>query len=363
MPSFTFHLQDPSAPETTYLFEAIVGQLAALETVRWRAMFAFATGGGVISLFKDAAHQDFQGRGGETDLVVGLDSITDEPALTALQLEERDHPKFSSRVFHNDAGGLFHPKVCHFTQKGGDQTVIVGSGNLTPGGLRGNVEAFCVVRFDVGEQVDLRPWDAFLLSHADAIRSIDEDALARARENARLRQSRPRKKREAEPDVAPSAEEPAGDSEPPAPVTSRVLVAYVPKAGDRWKQVHLNRDVVDQFFRVMPESAQRVFLTEVLPGGALQEEEARHLVYSPANKNMKIEFAARRADAYPDEHPILVVLETGLRTFKYLMLLPEDDGYSEMRLLLGHEASLGRGLQRVLTTRQTAMAFWQRLPL
>ena len=61
--------------------------------------------------------------------------------------------------------------------------MIVGSGNLTPGGLRQNIEAFSVMRAAVGETLDVSSWDRFLSEHADDLRAIDESALERAAQN------------------------------------------------------------------------------------------------------------------------------------------------------------------------------------
>jgi hypothetical protein len=42
---YTFHLQDPTAPETVYLFEAIIE--SARGASEWSSMFAFASKNGV----------------------------------------------------------------------------------------------------------------------------------------------------------------------------------------------------------------------------------------------------------------------------------------------------------------------------
>ena len=49
-----FCIQDPSDPDTTYLYEAIVG--AANGATAWRGVFAFATQDGVDWLFEDPGY-------------------------------------------------------------------------------------------------------------------------------------------------------------------------------------------------------------------------------------------------------------------------------------------------------------------
>ena len=56
----------------------------------------------------------------------------------------------------------------------------MGSGNLTPGGLASNFEAYTVISSSPGEALDVSGFDTFLTRHAGIILPIDEPALARA---------------------------------------------------------------------------------------------------------------------------------------------------------------------------------------
>lgn len=225
---YEFHLQDPTSPSTTYLFEAIIA--AAREACSWRGMFAFASRGGVDALLRDHDVEEFLTRG-PLSLLVGMDAITNRGTLERLKELEAIYPKLAVRVFWNRTPGLFHPKISHFEYPDGKKAVIVGSGNLTPGGLRQNVEAFSIVRAGPREPVNLDGWNRFLTDHAVDIRAIDDAALERAAQN--VIRARARVKEPPEPDVVPVAPGAEATSEP-APVTTpevdRVLVASVPRA-------------------------------------------------------------------------------------------------------------------------------------
>ena len=361
---YKFALQDPTAPQTTYLYEELVAELDRTSTTAWRAIFAFVSENGIVALLEDLAFRSFLDRGGRCSLVAGIDAVTDPTALRALLRVAEEHQQVEVRVFHNESRGLFHPKIAHFTRNDGTQVVVVGSGNLTPGGLRGNIEAYSVATFSATEGVDLGTWDSFLTRHAGAIRPIDEEAFEKAEANRRVTPVGPRRRREAEPDVEPEGADVPEEPEAEARRDDRMLVAEVPKAGGRWQQVHLNRDVVREFFRVMPNSEQRVFLREALGPRRLGVVEVRRCVFSSVNRNYRIEFGARKSDAYPDEGPpILVARETGLRTHRYKILFPGETGYEEMAALTASHPSLGRGARRVVTGRRDVLSAWPECPV
>ena len=260
-----FHLQDPTAPETVYLFEAIVQATRGAESCE--GLFAFASSAGVDSLIGDWAIQGFLRRS-RMSLVVGIDAITNRHTLERLRDLEQQHQHLSVQVFRNPTNGLFHPKVARFEYPGGRRAMIVGSGNLTPGGLRSNFEAFSVMRAAADETLDLTSWNRFFTDHVADIGPIDDAALQRAARNV----ARGRRRRiDVEPGAPRVVEPVVADVETPVGGTQRFLIAHVPGAGDRWRQVHFNIEVVRQFFRVRPRSSERVFFRECRPDGTFVE--------------------------------------------------------------------------------------------
>lgn len=101
----------------------------------------------------------FLRRGGMLSVIVGLDLYnTTREGLQAL-LELAAHGTAEFFVHHNEAAGIFHPKLYLFRN---DQRarLIVGSNNLTEAGLFVNVEAGLEIDVPVGHEVILEALDA-----------------------------------------------------------------------------------------------------------------------------------------------------------------------------------------------------------
>ena len=358
-----FCIQDPTHPETTYLYEAIIA--AAVGAAAWRGIYAFASRDGVDHLIEDPVVHDFMRAGGETDLLVGIDAVTNRPTLERLRDLGRRNAQFRPRVFWNGTHGLFHPKLSDFRYGDGRRTLIVGSGNLTPGGLMNNFEGYTIISVDRAADLDVSALDEFLDRHVDRIREIDDEALERAARNLirpikGARQAggivipRVRRRRAAPAPVAPAPREPF----------DRILIAQVPRAGGRWAQVHFNTDVVREYFRITDHQTQRVYLTRVGAAGARSEVEVRPCVYSQTNKNHKIEIGAARGQEYPeDSPPLLVFRERQLRAFDYMLLFPGEAGYGPLFDLSRSLPAVGRGFPRVITDMQTLERAWRDCPL
>ena len=354
-----FHLQDPTSPDTVYLFEAIIE--AARDAESCAGLFAFASRAGVESLIGDPEIQSFLNQS-TMALLVGIDAVTNRQTLERLQELERQHERLSVQVFRNPTDALFHPKVARFDYPDGRRSMIVGSGNLTPGGLRQNFEAFSVMRAAAGEILDVSSWERFFADHAAEIGAIDDETLELAARNIiRGGGRRPRRDVEPQPGAPPTA---APDIELPVGRTDRFLVARVPAAGDRWHQVHFNKEVIEQFFRVRHGTTQRVYLVECRQDGTFAEEEVRPCVYSPSNKNLKIEVSSHQGAPYPDPGPpIAVFRELQARSFAYMLLMPDEPGYESMFALTETLTAVGRGLPRVLATRADVEGEWPECPL
>ena len=359
---YEFHVQDPTTPDTVYLFEAIIG--AVREATSFDGIFAFASRAGVDSLFGDPEIRSFL-NGSRMSLLIGLDAITKRETLQRLRELEVEHTDLRVRVFRNPTNALFHPKVARFAYADGSRSMIVGSGNLTPGGLRQNFEAFSVFRTGPRETLDSSSWDRFLADHAGDVRPIDEDALARAARNVARRPAR-----DIEPASGVSAPIQSADHDSASDVavvlagSNRFLIARVPKAGNRWQQIHFNVPVIDRFFRVRPNTTQRVYLVECRQDGTLGDEEWRPCVYSDANKNLKIEVASHRGEPYPDGGPpVAVYRELHARSFAYMLLMPGDPGYDAMFELTETRTTVGPGAHRVITDRDDIRAAWPASPL
>lgn len=294
--------------------------------------------------------------------------MTNRATLEYLLQLEHDQPNLTARVFWNETPSLFHPKLSHFRCPAGHEILIVGSGNLTPGGLRESFEAYTILRSSrAREAIDVASLDRFIENHALDIRHIDEQILTRAARNVIVGRRRGRRAPVAvEPEVAEAAVAAAieGQEEPALNLQDRVLIAQVPRAGGRWHQVHFNRDVINQFFRVQPNTNQRVYLIERRADGTLGQQEVRPCVLSQKNLNYKIELGARRDADYPaDGVPIAALHETQARSFEYMLIFPHEAGYEELLQLTRELRTVGRGLPRVITDLLTLAQAWPDTPL
>ena len=180
MSSVELHLQGPLDGDKA-LLDTLVEAGEGAE--RGGGIFAFASVRGIDSLLDDNAFRPLAKERG-FQLIVGVDSITDEAALGALTSYSEKYAALTARVCLHETGMLFHPKLCWFATA--DRlTLVVGSGNLTAGGLMSNFEAFLVTTLE-GEAAAaeeariasmLDSWDAWLLQ------PDRPEAIARAKRN------------------------------------------------------------------------------------------------------------------------------------------------------------------------------------
>jgi len=137
-----------------------------------------------------------------------------------------------------------------------------------------------------------------------------------------------------------------------------VLVAGVPRAGDRWKQVHFNQRVAAEFFWLKIGDTKQVLLERVDDAGYAAGRVKRPLVYSKINKNCKVEFDFAGKSYPASGFPLLVIVELGRRSFRYRSVFPGDSGYDEMAQLNRELPSVGQGHPRVITTLDEVELRW-----
>lgn len=108
---------------------------------------AFAKNSGVLRL--KPALEEFRARGSKINVFAGIDlDGTSYEALASLsQLVDKLY------VVHTESGQTFHSKIYNFT-KNDSSIVVVGSNNLTAGGLWTNFESFSITRLSLSEESD-----------------------------------------------------------------------------------------------------------------------------------------------------------------------------------------------------------------
>ncbi|MND45342.1 hypothetical protein D3C80_361990 [compost metagenome] len=128
-----------SQPFTGQLGNRLIGLLGSGKYHTLNILVAFAQTSGVLRI--KAAIEQFRSLGGRVNVIVGVDlSGTSYEALTSLLINTD-----SLAVVHSEKRQTFHPKIYHLEGGEGD-LLIVGSNNLTGGGLWTNFETSLFVQ-------------------------------------------------------------------------------------------------------------------------------------------------------------------------------------------------------------------------
>ena len=366
---YEIRIQDPTNPPSSLLFDQVVALAAAGKVVWLRMFFGFLTGSGVDALLgvPVVRHVLLHSK---VEVLVGLDAVTDRRGLKRLLKLARKNPQFTPRVIKNTTGALIHPKMLVARYADGRAVAVVGSNNLSSGGLNGNVEGYTIARFKPGEHLDLSDWDAFILRWDPLITAIDDEALEAAERNERRlrRLQKVAKKTSTKPDSGVVVSDGQAHETPESGVENLaelLLVAQIPRAGNRWSQVHYSAAIIQNYFQI--QAGNQVFLRKY----GTANVEAPQVVYSTVNKNYKIELgAARDAEktrGYPAKgRPVVVFRRESavLRRHRYVFLMPGDAGHAAMAAL-AKSAFKGPAnhLPRVIVPRNRVLAAWPGCPL
>lgn len=303
-----------------YLLEHLL--LESIGAERGGGIFAWANVNGVKSMLEDDAFDDFL-LNGNFRLFIGTDSITDPPAVDRLIDLSTRRPRLDVRAFMSPTASLFHPKMAWFEHEN-HLSLIVGSGNLTMGGLRSNWEAFVSLKLTGEDKREaLTQIEDFLTSVTDHLLPITDP---RVRDRVGRNTGNERNLRATATITSPRPT--VGD------YVEEVLVAEIPRAGSRWAQANFDLDNYEGFFGAKAGSQRRISLHHVDSAGTVGEVESRPSV-EVASQNYRFELAAARGLAYPTAGPpIGVFLRLATGEFLYSLLLPGDSGYAEIDQLL-----------------------------
>lgn len=319
--------------------------------VRGGGVFSWTNSAGIQAFLEDDALSAFL-KAGQFELVVGVDSITDEPAVRSLIALTKKRKGLRTRAFLHNTGALFHPKLAWFASKQA-VTLIVGSGNLTRGGLMSNWEAFTVSRITGDEaaatELQFKKW----LIHVDEylVDITDGRVLTRAKKNKGNERAIKRAGAVAAADRAINV---VGN----API----LIAEVPRSGGRPSQVNLDKANFQGFFGASIGSQRTILLYEALPNGELGEVEARPGV-ARQSKNYSFELRGAR-QAPKTGHAIAVFLRFGPSDFAYVCLRSGEAGFAEVDTFLAARwAGPSRQVRRIPTTVEELRTAWPQSPL
>lgn len=328
----TLALQDPLSNGSKYLLEVLLEH--SIGGVRGGAAYAWATVRGINLLFEDDVFIEFL-KCGSFELVIGVDEITSVAALDRLAKAETDFPGLNVRVFLSGASeGLFHPKYAWFAHdKSG--SLIVGSGNLTGGGLWDNREAFTITEYGAGEVSAVEShWASWRTANAPRLYKVtDKVVMERAATNVFGKR---RGRRAAKPIPALAAT-----------TGSAVLIAEVAKGG-RWAQANFHKVNYEGFFGAQVGTQKRVRMRSVDALGQLGDDESRPSV-QVASQNYRFEIGAARGVIYPTTgRATLVFLRVRPRTFVYALCLPGSRDYDQVVAYLDSQQRLGTHMRQIV---------------
>jgi HKD family nuclease len=338
--------------------------------------------------------------------LIGIDQhgATEEGLRLALEI-------FSEvRVYHDSSPKrTFHPKL-YVIEGDGRARVVMGSGNLTAGGLYENYETALSADLDLGAEDDarllseIRAWWERRWIEPGASVKLTKKAIERLKADPSVAvvpeawgpprgagKSRPGKAggsvfgppvkglASAPPGTARTAAVPEIDEADsvataaavrPTVVTSahgddrRVLAAGVPK--ERWPQVGFNAVVTDDFFDVRV-NGEMISAQAIDRGGQSHGTETRRLINPPSNENHRIELPEPEGRPRPTGMPIVLAIELDRRHVRYMHLFPGDRGYTTVRGEIARRESVGISrkpeTKRVYMTIGELRRIWPACPL
>jgi len=319
------------------------------------SVFAWCNRGGIEGLLHDSVFKEFFKRGGSYRLIVGVDSITDEDALIELKSLADLHGGFRPGVLlHAQSGSMFHPKFSWFTS-GDDLKTVVGSGNMTLGGLRKNWEVSVFSEFNGVEAASqLGDIESYLTQLDPYVVPVDHPAaLARARKNSSAHKAA----RRAITRQARTAAQGVGADQ-------FVLLAEITKSDNRWQQANFTKAIFESFFGAQVSRQSRIILRHVSAGGSIGAVESRPSV-AVKSQNYRFELAAGKGLPYPSAgRPIGVFLRLSQANFFYQLLMPEDSNYSDvLSFMKANWDGPSNQLMRIIIERPTVQSSLANLPL
>jgi len=340
------YFQNPDDTNSHNLLEALLDASAMSDS--GGGAYAFATKSGLELLLDDEVFISFVNRG-SFDLIIGVDAITSIKALDKINQYIANAPTLSAKVLMATDGVIFHPKVSWF-RRGNTGILVCGSGNLTDAGLRYNWESISISHLNQTEVNSVETsWNLFKqnsknrlvdLNHPEVIRKARLNSKAKFRTKSKTKKST---------------------------ITSTgnsVLIAEIPNNNKRFTQANFHKKTFVGFFGAHPGTQHRVVFYNVDCNGVLQHREIRPSVTSKS-KNYRFELGALSGKSYPSVgRPIGVYIMIAVRTFKYSVLFPNDNGYTQMHSYLSKSAKKkGHQMLEVLTTEHALKAIWPESPL
>ena len=332
------YFQDSSYSQQLSTDEALIKSCSS--AIKGFGAYAWATRDGIKLLLEDQEFINLFERG-SYHAIVGVDSITNIESLEDLSNLKKKYPNFNVQIYYEKRRkGIFHPKFSLFKNENSKGSLIIGSGNLTVSGLRINKEAFGSIELDQNRYNEAENyWKKWLEESHDKLKSPDDpEILEKAKKNTFVKISSIQNKSRKEilvsidaemqkiKDIQSSVEEGWEFFE-----TSKVLIAEIPKSGNRWKQANFDKNTFKEFFGAYTfDSSHRVILRNIKNDGSLSEIESRQNV-TVKSHNYRFELDAASGLDYPEKgKPIGIFVQITTRMFLYHLFMPKDKGHEQL---------------------------------
>lgn len=404
-------IQDPTYSATMRLGEALID--ACNIGGNGTGAFAFVEENGIDLFLGDTDFAKYI-KTNKYNLIIGTDSITDPKAVASLRKYCKLYKNLTVYGYVHDARKyLFHPKITWFeTTTGGIS--IIGSGNLTERGLFYNVEMYSYNTLNNAEMIKLKlEWNDWLeysisnnflfdindpiIDYAVNLSAAKKSGTFKStgvtstgtktgttvpgeilktlyskQPNATsIRKPMPTTAKKVKKAIPKKSSTVISKDVPTVeavdvPITKnqiwsvsptdRVLVAEVPKASARWKQINFDKASFQDFFGATAggvAGTYRILLKNVDLSGTLGVTETRPSV-SVASHNWRFEIAAASGLPYPTggNRPYVIFSEVSTRSFIYELILPGDPRYPEVDNFVNTWKKMNgvTGIARIITT-------------
>lgn len=340
-------------------------------------LVAFASYGGVSALTKYI--EEGKAKGMKIKVVLGVD----QKATSKEALEEVLTWDVDARIYHTSSNNIFHPKVYLFENRD-IFTLIVGSNNLTVPGLVQNIECSLLIKDTIdpssvhddfyrywkgildGTETHLYPLTKKLIDdlYKDKIITSEEQRSKRYDDGTDKKEDTKkeavtfkkaiiqkfpdgfRPKRLVKVKQVKTSKKATKEVDKSIKIDSAVLIAEIPKSGNRWKQANFSQNVFEDFFGATKgDNSYKVKLTNIKKDGTLGEVTESQSV-TVSSKNYRFELRCDETNLpYPsgNDRPIGLFVKEDAQNYMYQVLMPSDDAYKKIKDYLYLETANQRG--------------------
>lgn len=377
-------------PDRDALGECLVNEIENGHYSTFRFAVAYARMSGV-NLLKPYL-EEFKSEGQTIIGTVGIDQRnTSIEAISELK-SLCDH----LYVFHNENPYItFHDKA-YMLESHDRYWLAIGSNNMTEGGLLKNDEACIILAGDeqppvsISElfdhysdtklpyclKVDDKTLDDLVaggyILHESDLRKVSSARKASAESESSGLFARDDSSKSTGQKASASASTMSGatvqDIPTEEPEPAEYMMKFAAKGGSRAKQVQFTKDIQANFFHL--EDGERVSLQQIKGSNFTEPAriESRVVVHPDSNDNVRLELEGATIlnthyPKNPNTRPIILMKRISQKFFRYMLLMPEDKGYPELKRRLDSEPSIGPSFKYGFMSSSELYSIWPDCPL